>query len=1189
MVPTPTPTPKPPTPTPTPTPTPPGTPGAGQIVGTCTGWPNPHVEIRWSAQQPPGAQPPNTNSILRGIYPAGNTWFFGGGNPPPGVAGTRINGSYASPVGPNGYPQPNYAVHDLRDDSVSNGKGLTYNYYAQYRPETPSINSYTVTIDAASCAGASVPTVSPTPTPSSGDGRISGYCTWVNAGPVVHVSWSQNPPPGTGAANTNGLQKGDCYPGDPNQYWCFLSIGATQYSYDDATVLQDTQYQYRAKYQSGVSSINTFNIYTSGANCGLPAPTPGPLIISPTYQNVPPNVTALLAATGGDGSYYWSTPDGAQNGAGSSIGVTYTSTTTQSVIKTVTAQSGTQTATATVQVDGIQTFQDDITVIARGPRYVIINDDQAYASTSNVTLTLGHGFAGEATVSMTMKLGNTPEAAVAAIEQPFQKKLAWNLCTGLPSCDDGLYTVYAIYLTPSGTTSPAVSDSIVYLRDVLGMPAIAINGGEPQTASRTVLLTLHSGLGNVPFNQVTMQVANRADLVATAPEVPYSMTLDDWDLCGGLGSVCLNGSHTVYVRYCARGLCTLAVFDNILLDSPWPDWGVTINTNAPATTVKNVLLTLNPWFDKPGVNVFLSNTPDFTVLASSSFAPTVPWDLCGGLPDCIGGTHTVYVRYVDGSGTLGWPSVQSPRYQDDIDLQISPTPTPLPAGVLIDDGTATTTSRIAKLTFTSPFAGGDVSMRPLNEKELSARDIQIIKNLGGGIDSQPPVQRQIPSTSLVSGAAGDVIPNRTPSIPGVVADTIIPELDGGGVRKLVASLTGWDLCYGAVECPYGTYRVFVQYYRTPSVTTRNGTLAAIGDEVSGVYYDTIVYGSPTPTPTATPPVITPPVIPPSGGGGTGGGTGGGIGGALSGASSTIGLISMAASVAVILSALMALSGLGAGAFAFAWQWFQGVLGLLPARKKVWGTVYDSNTKRPIPFAKVQLMDRNKRVLETRIADKDGRYGFLTSPESLMAQNVQISILPGANGYLFPSHAPVTVDTFVYNNLYFGDLITVSDKTLINFDVPMDPVRPSATPLLLKSPSIALGASVAAIADAGFWLGVIMVPLNFILNPNPFTLGVLFLFFGTASLRIWGISEHPFGTVTDNQTGRAMPFALITLNDLTGKRIGFTVTDEQGRYFLVAERGTYEINVFTPAAIQPTRQARSTIEARKGWITRELKL
>jgi hypothetical protein len=293
----------------------------------------------------------------------------------------------------------------------------------------------------------------------------------------------------------------------------------------------------------------------------------------------------------------------------------------------------------------------------------------------------------------------------------------------------------------------------------------------------------------------------------------------------------------------------------------------------------------------------------------------------------------------------------------------------------------------------------------------------------------------------------------------------------------------------------------------------------------------------------------------------------------------------AASAIVVVAPLLGTTG----AAAFGYQWFMGLLGLLPKRKKVWGTVYDANTKRPIPFAKVQLLDRNRRVLETRIADKDGRYGFLTTPESLMAQQVEIIIAPSRDGYVFPSRTPASIDTFVYNNLYYGDLVQVNDRTLINFDIPLDPIRPSAAPLLVKSPSIALGASVAALADAGFWLGLVMVPLNFVLVPNPFTFGTLCLFLGTASLRLFGISEHPFGTVIDGATGRPMPFALITLNDASGQRKAFAVSDERGRYFLVAERGTYQVSVVTPATIIPSRRTTTMISANKGWITESLRL
>jgi hypothetical protein len=310
--------------------------------------------------------------------------------------------------------------------------------------------------------------------------------------------------------------------------------------------------------------------------------------------------------------------------------------------------------------------------------------------------------------------------------------------------------------------------------------------------------------------------------------------------------------------------------------------------------------------------------------------------------------------------------------------------------------------------------------------------------------------------------------------------------------------------------------------------------------------------------------------------------------ALTEAEPVVALFAFASAIAVILSAAVTIIPLvGPGLIAFSWQSLMSLLGILPRRKKVWGTVYDANTKRPIPYAKVQLLDRNRRVLETRVADASGRYGFLTTPESLQAEHVEIVILPSVAGYTFPSQARPTIDTFVYDNLYYGDLIVVNEKTLINFDVPMDPTHPSSASLFVQSPSIALGVSVALLADAGFWLGLIMVPLSFILHPNPFTFGTLCVFLGTASLRLFGISEHPFGTVIDASTGRAMPFALITLNDMHGKRVAFAVSDEYGRYFLVVPGGTYELVVYTSALIQPPRHHRQIVTAKKGWITREI--
>jgi hypothetical protein len=207
----------------------------------------------------------------------------------------------------------------------------------------------------------------------------------------------------------------------------------------------------------------------------------------------------------------------------------------------------------------------------------------------------------------------------------------------------------------------------------------------------------------------------------------------------------------------------------------------------------------------------------------------------------------------------------------------------------------------------------------------------------------------------------------------------------------------------------------------------------------------------------------------------------------------------------------------------------------------------------------------------------------------MRQSIQIQLQVEHPGYSFPSHTKAAVDSFLYDNLYHGQLITVDEKTLINFDIPMDSAKPSKTPLLVKSPSIAVGEATAAMADTAFWIGLVAVPLAFILNTNPFTFGILCLYLGVGSLRLFGIGKHPYGTVSDVETGRAMPFALVTLNATDGQRKAFTVSDEKGRYVLAAGTGKeeYKIAVHTPANIQPPRTTEKTIKPRRGWVTSQV--
>lgn len=304
----------------------------------------------------------------------------------------------------------------------------------------------------------------------------------------------------------------------------------------------------------------------------------------------------------------------------------------------------------------------------------------------------------------------------------------------------------------------------------------------------------------------------------------------------------------------------------------------------------------------------------------------------------------------------------------------------------------------------------------------------------------------------------------------------------------------------------------------------------------------------------------------------------------------IGITALVTSLILLVALIARLYPVGAVIRAesrrFVGQSLKVFFGLLPRRKEVWGTVYDAQTKRPISYALVRLM-ADKRLLETHIADAQGRYGFLATRDLLVRNNADITISVSADSYRFPSVQKPSIDSLIYGTLYFGGPIALDGQNLLNFDIPLDSVQNSAEIRLATNPATVFKSVLAVLADVSFWLGFVMVPLNYIVAPGPSALGLVFLFLGTVSLRLWGVGEYPFGVVRDAQTNSGVPFALITLHDVSGRRVSFTVSDEKGRYFLVAKAGDYDISVHTPASIEPSRHTKTRISVRRGWITRPL--
>lgn len=262
----------------------------------------------------------------------------------------------------------------------------------------------------------------------------------------------------------------------------------------------------------------------------------------------------------------------------------------------------------------------------------------------------------------------------------------------------------------------------------------------------------------------------------------------------------------------------------------------------------------------------------------------------------------------------------------------------------------------------------------------------------------------------------------------------------------------------------------------------------------------------------------------------------------------------------------------------------------PRKRRLWGTVYDSFTKSPLADVRLELLSKDNRVLETRFTDRDGRYGFVLSTESIETKVREVQIRASKKEYRFPSTVKVDEhESMVYQNIYRGGVVQVKEDQLVSHDIPLDSEQPQAFKQKKVPLSALLSRWIASFADASFKVGLVVAPLNFIMHPSIFD-GVVVGIYGILGIaRLLGANFRPYGLVVDVSSNNAVPYSFITLADASGTRVGHAVSDDRGRYFLLAQEGSFIIEAHTPAQIQPGRSLRKVVSAKKGWVSRKLKL
>lgn len=259
------------------------------------------------------------------------------------------------------------------------------------------------------------------------------------------------------------------------------------------------------------------------------------------------------------------------------------------------------------------------------------------------------------------------------------------------------------------------------------------------------------------------------------------------------------------------------------------------------------------------------------------------------------------------------------------------------------------------------------------------------------------------------------------------------------------------------------------------------------------------------------------------------------------------------------------------------------------RKKPWGVVYDSVTKRPIDPAYVILKALDHAEDASSITDLDGRYGFL-------AQAGTYAMTATKTHYAFPSKnlQGRTTDE-LYDNLYFGGAITIKkdDDVIIN-NIPMDPVDFDWNEFAKKDKNLYSFYSkfdfvLRKVSDVVFAAGFLFSGFALISAQTPYNMVVFGMYVAFFGARLIGFKPRPLGYVYDKKTGKPLSFALIhvMLPELN-TQVAHAVTDKFGRYYCLVGKGKYylKIDAKNPDASYTTVYTSPIIDTTKTGIIKQ---
>jgi hypothetical protein len=234
---------------------------------------------------------------------------------------------------------------------------------------------------------------------------------------------------------------------------------------------------------------------------------------------------------------------------------------------------------------------------------------------------------------------------------------------------------------------------------------------------------------------------------------------------------------------------------------------------------------------------------------------------------------------------------------------------------------------------------------------------------------------------------------------------------------------------------------------------------------------------------------------------------------------------------------------------------------------MWGMVYDSATGDPIPLVSISVIEAaTGKTKETKLTDKFGSYYFLV-PEGEYQLEIKKS------GYTIDSH-DIDAKTYYTNVLTDPEKkkLTFTESGIICYDLCLKATNPNQKSFKDKRLSYFFFAAI-------FYLGLLLTIFVTLSNPTNLNLFILLIYVSNVIIRNMTNLGSKWGYVT-NKEGTKQPFSAISLLDRTTKQlVARTISDEQGRYILLANPGDYILKTMTNASQFSQKEENITLKER----------